>query len=253
MSETLNIDDFIVLGNGVPDELKDFRTSVCYAGHSQKHGMIRIYPVPPWVEMGRWRRVEVPLERNPQDGRQESWKIKGSKDEWSRLDKKINVGEQLKREEQIELLEQLEKKYGVDCVEELNVKKLSLGFIKPKTIEPYFEKRENLDKSKQMTLFGAEPFWTIKNYGYQPRLKYSCQNCQLVRGYHDQQIIEWGVYEWMRKHPDKLDDVWNNLRLGEPDYDTSLFVGNQAWHLTAFMVISIFRFKKTPKQARLFD
>lgn len=246
MSEVLNLDDFIVLGNAAPDELSDFRKSVCYAGYSKKHGMIRIYPVPPTVRMGRWYRVEVTLERNPQDVRDESWKIKGSKDEWDKLHRKIRVCEQLSRRNQIDLLNELQQMHGVDCVEDLNEQKLSLGFIKPKTFEPYFEQRENVDQSKQATLFGGEPFWTIRNYGYQPRLKYTCQACKLVRGYHDQQILEWGVYEWMRNNPDKLNDVWKNLHIGEPDYDTSLLVGNQARHLTSFLVISIFRFKKTP-------
>ncbi|HZA47465.1 MAG TPA: hypothetical protein VE521_00905 [Nitrososphaera sp.] len=254
MSETMNIDDFIVLGNAAPDEMKDFRTTVCYAGFSEKHGMIRLYPVPPTVKMGRWFRVEVPVERNPQDVREESWKIRGSRDEWSQLHKKIKVGEQLKREQQIALLRRLEKQYGVDCIQDLNDQRLSLGFIKPKTVEPYYAKRENQDASKQTTLFGGEPFWTIRNYGYQPRLKYTCQACKLVQGYHDQQILEWGVYEWMRNNPDKLDDVWKNLPFGDPEYETSsLLVGNQARYLNSFLVISIFRFKKTPEQARLFD
>jgi hypothetical protein len=159
----------------------------------------------------------------------------------------------LQRKVQIQLLQQLRQKYGFSCVEELNDKKLSLGFIKPQTFEPYLEKRQNVDNSKQATLFGGEPFWTIRNYGYQPRLRYTCQQCKLLGGYHDQQILEWGVYEWRRNNPDKLDDVWKNLHIGEPDYDTSLLVGNQARHLTSFLVISIFRFKNAPQQARFFD
>lgn len=245
MSETLDLDDFIVLGNAVPDELKDLRKTICYAGYSEKHGMIRIYPVPPNVKMPRWSKVEVILERNKKDVRKESWKVKGSKEEWPKLKEKFNVKNKVSRDKSIELLEKLYKEYGVDCIQDLNTKKLSLGFIKPRTYETYFKKRKNQEQTKQMMLFGKEPFWTIHNYGYQPRVKYTCQNCRVVREYHDQQIIEWGVYEWMRKYPNELDKVWENLHLNDPSYDTYLLVGNQARYLTSFMIISKLGFKKS--------
>ncbi len=232
------------MGNAVPDELKDLRKTVCYAGYSSEHGLIRIYPVPPSVKMKRWQRVEVQLERNPQDVRKESCQIRGSKADWSRLGQKITRCEQLKRKEWVELLYSLHEQFGVDCVEQLNKNRLSLGLVKPRNFKPYFEKRKNFDASKQATLFGGEPFWTIHNYGFQPRLKYQCQNCELARGYHDQQIIEWGVYEWMRKNPTNIEGVWKNLHVGEEDFETSLLVGNQARQLTSFIVISIFRHKK---------
>lgn len=215
MSDVIKVDDLIVLGNAVPDELSDFRKSVCTAGYSPTYGLMRIYPVTPKVKMHRWHRIEVTLERNPRDVRHESWKIQGSRDEWPRLHNKIVVGEKLKRSEWIELLQKLQKEYGVDCVESLNEKKVSLGFIKPRSIKPYFNKRENYDNTKQTTLFGSEPFLTIHNYIYQPRLKYTCSNCRLVRRYHAQQIIEWGVYEWLRKHPNEIENVWKNLHIGE--------------------------------------
>lgn len=247
--------DFIVLGNAAPDELRDLRKSVCYAGYSEEKGLIRIYPVPPEIRMGRWHRVEAPLVRNPEDVRKESWKIKGSKQDYDKMDKIIKVGEEINRKSQRRLLDRLQAQYGVDCIESLNERRLSLGFIKPKTFHAYFEKRENVDPSKQATLFGGEPFWTIHNYSYQPRLRYTCQSCKLTRGYHDQQILEWGIYEWMRDHPDRIEDVWKNMHFGEPDYDTYLLVGNQARRLNSFMVISVFRFKwkDTPEQTRLFD
>jgi hypothetical protein len=241
--ERIVIDDLIVLGNAAPDEISDFRTTVCTAGFSPTHGLIRIYPVPPWVKMHRWHRVRVPLERNPQDVRSESWKIQGSKDEWSRLHERIQIGEKLNRREWIDLLDRLQRQFGVDCVQELNNRRLSLGIIRPRHFRPYFKSRENYSNEMQQTLFGDEPFMTICNYAHQPRLEYTCQNCQLVRGFHDQQIIEWGVYEWMRNNPDKIEDVWKNLHIGEPNYETRLLVGNQARHLTSFMVISIFRYK----------
>src|SRR5438132_8893567 len=87
--EKLLVDDLLVLGNAVPDIISDQRITVCTAGFSKKHGLIRIYPVPPLSNMKRWNIVEVPLERNSRDTRAESWKIQGSKNDWDKLGAKI--------------------------------------------------------------------------------------------------------------------------------------------------------------------
>lgn len=83
--EKITIDDCIVLGNAVPDEISDNRRTVCTAAYSERLGLIRIYPVPPNANMNRWEIVEIPLERNPKDNRRESWKIQGSHTEWSKI------------------------------------------------------------------------------------------------------------------------------------------------------------------------
>jgi hypothetical protein len=241
--ERVTMDDLIILGNAAPDELSDFRKSVCTAAYSPTHGLVRIYPVPPNAKLYRWYRATIPLQRNNQDVREESWKIQGSKDEWPTLHKKIRIGEQLKRKEWIALIDQLNTEFGVNCVQELNEQRLSLGLIKPKEMKPYFKKRENFDNTMQGTLFGGEPFMTIHNYALQPRLEYTCQDCKLERGYHDQQVISWEVYEWMRNNEKEAEKVWENLHIGDPQYHQSLLVGNQARHLTSFMVISVFRYK----------
>jgi hypothetical protein len=150
--------DFIVLGNAAPDELRDLRKSVCYAGYSEEKGLIRVYPVPPTIQMGRWHRVELPLVRNPQDVRKESWKIEGSKYEYDKTDKKIKICEKINRKSQRRLLDRLQEQYGVDCVETLNERKLSLGFIKPKTFEPYFEQRKNIDPPNRQPCLVANHF-----------------------------------------------------------------------------------------------
>jgi hypothetical protein len=153
------------------------------------------------------------------------------------------VGEQLKRQEWIRLIDNLHQEFGVSCVSELNDKRLSLGLIKPKQMTPYFKDRENYDNSMQQTLFGEEPFMTIHDYALQPRLKYTCQDCKVAQGFHDQQVISWEVYEWMRNNDAVPEKVWENLHIGDPQYHQSLLVGNQARYLTSFMVISVLRYK----------
>ena len=240
--ERIKMDDLIVLGNAVPDEISDYRKTICTACYSPTHGLIRIYPVPPSAPMKRWNLVEIPLEKNPRDTRTESWKIQGSKSEWDRLQTKITVHDQLNRKAWVSLLDQLEEEFGVDCVKDLNTQRKSLGFIRPKQVEYRFDRRKKQETAVQHTLSSDEPFLTIHNYSVQPRVKYRCLECKADNP-HDQQILEWGVYESIRKYPNNMEQMWQNLHLGESGYYNGFLVGNQARHRTSFMIISVFRYK----------
>ncbi len=238
--DKITIDDFVMLGNAEPDRTSDNRVTVCTAGYSKKHGLVRIYPVPSDANIHRWDISEIQLERNPQDTRNESWKIQGSKSEWNKIKSKINVHGKLKKQEQVQLLSQLYKEFGVDCVLDLNDQRRSLGFIKPTDMQHRFEKRKHRDMGIQTTLFSNKPFLTINDYDFQPRMNYRCVNCKAKQS-HDQQILEWGVYEWMRKNPDNMDQVWKNLHLDESGYDITFLVGNLFRYKNSFVIISIFR------------
>lgn len=146
------------------------------------------------------------------------------------------------------LLEKLQKDFGVECVDDLNTQKRSLGFVKPTILGWGFEKREDYDPTKQLTLGQTEPFLTIHNYEYQPRVQYRCSGCKIKKP-HDQQIIEWGAYERMRKDPSKKEQIWEALGFGMKDWEIKGFlVGNQFLFRNAFMVISVFRFKAAPQK-----
>jgi len=224
-NERLTVDDLLVLGNAVPDLISDERITVCTAGYSPKLGLVRIYPVPPASQMMRWNVVEVPLERNPRDNRVESWKIQGSKSDWGQIAKRIKLRHIVKERSQ-----------------KLNDQRVSLGFIKPKIISFQLETREDFEKAAQLTLESRDPFVTIKNYPLRPVIAYRCSNCK-SKGPHEQQVLEWGIYEWLRQHPDEPSKVWENLRMKESGYYRSFLVGNMALYRTSFAIISMFRHK----------
>ena len=243
--DVVMMDNLIVLGEAVPDELKDNRKVVCTACYSPEYGLVRIYPVPPETRMRRWDKVSMPLVRNTQDTRVESWKVQGSKHEWDVLGKKIHNDGKLPRQEQIGLLHKLYKNFGVDCIQDLNDAEQSLGIIKPRILKAWLADRvEKYDPTVQVTLDSDLPFLTIHNYPKQPRVRYRCSKCR-IQNPHDQQILEWGVYEWMRKNPDAPDKGLANLRLFDEKYERYFLVGNIARHRNAFMVISVFRFKRS--------
>ncbi len=235
-SESTVIDDLVVLGRSSPDTMKDGRVSVCAAGYSRKHGFIRLYPTRLDSPLKMWSIIEVPVERNEQDARMESWKIRGSKSEWSRLSEKIRVVGQLKREDRLSFLRPLVS----GCVLDVNSQKKSLGIVKPVFKRCYLEDRQDYDSSLQMTIFGKVLVSDKHKYGLQPRVEYRCSECKAAQT-HDQQILEWGVYEWFRKNPGEEDKVWENLFSREAQQEILFLIGNLARHQSSFMVVSILR------------
>ncbi len=222
--------------------MRDRRVSVCTGGYSPKLGFIRLYPTGRDAPLKRWSIIQVPVERNPQDSRPESWKIEGSKAEWPRLSEKIEVVGELNRKERLNLVANL----GDECVEDIRSDNRSLGIVKPKILKTYYADRDRFDPEIQTTLLDGYGIMVKANYPYQPRVEYSCPNCKTKVGKHNQQLIEWGVYEWMRKEPKKLDQVWENLRLESPDHETYFFVGNIFTHQNRFLIISSLPLPKGP-------
>jgi hypothetical protein len=235
-SESMVIDDLVVLGRSSPDTMKDGRVSVCVAGYSPKAGFIRLYPTRLDSPLRMWSIVKVPVERNDQDARVESWKIEGSKSEWPRLSDKITVLGKLERGKRLAFIMPLVS----GCVADINDRRKSLGIVKPISKRCYLEDREDYDSSFQMTIFGKVLISDKHKYGLQPRVEYKCIGCKASQA-HDQQILEWGVYEWFRKNPGREEQVWENLFSRESQQEILFLVGNLARHPSSFMVISILR------------
>ncbi len=235
-AESTVINDLVVLGRSSPDTMKDGRVSVCAAGYSSKHGFIRLYPTRLDSPLKVWSIVQVPVERNEQDVRAESWKIKGSKSEWPRLSEKIKILGQLKREDRLSFLRPLVS----GCVLDVNSQKRSLGIVKPVLKRCYLEDRQDYDPGLQMTLFGKVLVSDKHKYGLQPRVEYRCAECRAAQT-HDQQILEWGVYEWFRKNPGEEEKVWENLFSKEDQQEILFLIGNLARHQSSYMVVSILR------------
>src|SRR5579875_1217306 len=152
--------ELVVLGTAVPDFISHSRTSVCTAGYSEEYGLVRIYPVPTNSEMRRWNIVNVEVEGNSSDTREESWKIRDSRIGWNRINSKIHLVGSLKKSQRSKLLEKLVTKYGVGCIKELNRKKRSLGFIVPSVRGYRMVDRENYEPNDQRTLYGTTSYLT---------------------------------------------------------------------------------------------
>lgn len=126
-TDRITIDDCIILGNAEPSIVKDGRVTVCTAGYSEKLGLIRIYPIPPQAPAKRGNILKISLEKDSRDTRNESWKVQGSKDDWSQLANKIESVGSVKDKDRKNLLKSLYSAYGVNCINDLNQQKKSLG------------------------------------------------------------------------------------------------------------------------------
>jgi len=231
--------NLVVLGQGAPNQLQDGRQSTCICAWSLvTKEFVRIYPVPlGWFR--KWNMFEVEVEKNPRDHRENTWKIKNSKEDWKRLGKWIKKSKhEYPKNHRANLIESIPK----TTISELRENGKSFGLIKPIIVDFNLEqKKENTEK--QMTLIGFskdggettldEGYEIInqKDYKYKPYLIYHCEinggkESKKNKQPYKQQITEWGCYEFMRKNPGKEINLKDNLRLFDDEWEKYLLVGN---------------------------
>jgi hypothetical protein len=63
-------------------------------------------------------------------------------------------------------------------------------------------------------------------------------------GPHNIQLREWGCYEWLRKEPERANQLWSNLKFDDPGHDHYFVVGNMNNRRNVWLVISTYRVKK---------
>lgn len=232
--------DLIILGRACPEPLKDGRVTVCLAGYSHDYGFIRLYPTHPQMQMSQWDMIEVDVERNEQDTRDESWKIVGSRDEWDNLPTKIKV---VGRVDSPEKRRNLIGNLTDPNANALNEQKRSLGIVKPDVLKTYFGTNSKFGEWKQLGLPGftdLDKYFTKRDYELEPRVNYRCLDASPPTE-HDQQVLEWGFYEWFRKNPENIEQVWQNAGFGKTNTDLYFLLGNLFKYRNSFMVISVLR------------
>jgi len=237
------ISDLIVLGRAIPEEISDHRQTICAAGYSEELGLIRLYPTRWDSPLNRWNIVKVPVERPRKplfDPRPESWKIEGSRSEWDGLSEKITrVGVLRKRDDRIALVES----NVVGCVSSLRPAGFSLGIIKPEIEEYYYIENPKKKDLRQQTIDRSFRVMVKDDFDYLPKIKYTCGECK-AKNPHDQQLLEWGFFEGMRKNPDDIEKIWEYMGFtAQEDWSFYFVVGNLYAYPKAFNIISVLRFK----------
>lgn len=238
------LDDFVMLGTTVPEPNSDGRVFVCSAGLSPEYGkLVRIYPLARRNVPHRWGVYRVPLERNPKDSRDESFRVAGDRrpghhelinDEFHEIRKTIPHGER----------PALMAPYVVGSVKEANSRsraartpreRFSLAVIHPEAIELDFEHNPESPDSPQLALFDrvGDPPSGARRFPYIPRLHFKDE-----LGWNHLMLRDWGTFELQRKRgPDYFrQNLAGALHL---DQDSSLLIGNFNQHRTSWLVISV--------------
>jgi len=223
------LDDFVMLGTAVPEVTATGMITVCSAGYSQELGeLIRVYPLDMRAGFRRWENYQLPLRRNPKDSRRESWRLAGSPQLEASARGVVCKSDRLAHVD----------RFLVPSVAYLNAQRASLGIIRPPSMSLYLgDNDERLPLLESVSLPGFErPTTPTRDRFYRvPRVKFDDDD-----GAHDTSLLEWGAFEFLRKHP--TGDLHAAFRLGDPAREVRLLVGNLARHRNAFIVIAILGF-----------
>lgn len=228
------LEDFVMLGTTVPEPNRDGRVFVCSAGISREFGrLVRIYPLARRNIPRRWHRYRVPLEINPKDNREGSFKIKGNREQGAheRINERFEPAGVVDKHDRADLL----APYRIGSIREANEKRLSLAIIEPEAVELFFEFNPSSPESPQLPLF-SEPIDKkmavgAKRFPFIPRLRFEDE-----AGEHRLMLRDWGCYELMRKMPERREEMAEFLHLSP---SSSLFVGNLNHRRTSWLVISV--------------
>jgi len=248
---TERIDDVIILGRGVPEQISEGRITVCVAGYSLTRGFIRLYPTRIDSPLKVWSIVSVDVQRNPRDNRPESWKFPDSKTGWQSINQHIRVIGEYPKHGRLGLLDSIKSR----CVADINDARNSLGVVMPAIKRRYLAPNRMHTEAYQplfeiMEHAGAA---TKRDYVAEPRLCYLCGDTCRSKNGHDMQLLDWGCYQWMKSHPGNEQQIWANMGIGSPEWTHYLLVGNQTNQRTSYLVINVLRQKATVFQGGLFD
>lgn len=230
------LEDFVMLGTTVPEPNSDGRVFVCSAGVSAEYRkLIRIYPLARRDVPRRWGIYRVPVERNPKDSRDESFRIAGDRRPGSH--ERINeLFESVKAKFPHSDRPALLSRYVVGSIQEANAKRLSLAIVQPEAMEVTFEANPASAESPQYVLFDdlEEPAKSgARRFAWMPRIRFH-DEC----GWHELMIRDWGAFELQRKRGEAYfrEKLAGALHLDE---NSSLLVGNMANRRTTWLVISV--------------
>ncbi len=158
----------------------------------------------------------------------------------NRLGNKVN--KKLSRGEILKLLEKLSK----TTFSEVRDSKKSFGLIKPKKLDLFLKKNRESSRA-QATLFDLDyGIMNQNDFAFIPYLRYECEGECDSRHPHEQKIVEWGSYQFMRQNPNSKEHCMKlkeNYHIGERNYAHYVLIGNIRKYPATYIVVKLIRFK----------
>ena len=261
MTETKSfwLKDMVVLGQGAPNQISKIggQQGRCLCLWSDKTGFVRVYPVPHGYVYD-WEIINVEVRKPTNDGRENSFVVYNYEQEWKNLSKRLYAqkeinrlgnkkSKKLKRAEQIALLESLAK----STFSQIRDNGKSFGLIKPKAME--FMLKQNKETSEaQTTLIDMDyDIMNQNDFAFIPYLQYECDGPCSSKQPHEQKIVSWEAYQFMRLKPNSEEHCMklkDNYNIGEEDYLHYILIGNIRKYITTYVVVKLIRFKIEEEQ-----
>jgi hypothetical protein len=242
--------NMIVLGHGAPNIVKKVKEQGrCACIWSEEMGYCRIFPIP-YGFLHDWEITDVEVRKPSNDGRENTFIIYNYENDWNKMYLHIKVHKnkenqriKLSREEWIKLT----KRLAVDSFSDIRDKKRSFGIIEPLKLKGYLKENKESPKDQQTTLFDMDNLiMNQKDYKWIPYIEYSCSAKCLAEHPHKSKIVEWGCYQWLRKHPNNqehCEKVFDNLEINQEGWKNYLLIGNIRTYPKTYVIIKVIRFK----------
>ena len=221
----VNIKDFILLGRTVACASEKYGYCMCSAGWSDYlEDFIRVYPL--HIENGwqQWCKYSIRVYKTSRDKRFESFHIEP---EFAPV--RVTTQKTVSTKMRYAVLNRV-LQYSDDSITSIIATGRSLGIVIPKRIVCAELAERDVDDD-----FGE------RSVPFKPYIKFEDASGKSPRI----QLREIGAYEWCRKHPGvrNADKLWDNLRLGDPDYRHAFLVGNMTPRRQHWLIIACYPIK----------
>lgn len=221
-----------ILAKGAPVRCSSGDISMCAIAVGEV-GLVRLYPlaISEHKEIKVWSRVFIKARRSNKDCRHESWRIENCK-----------VFDQIENpQSKANLLDSCILRSGtVDPINYQNEQKSSIAIVK----SSQFLGAGLLPRQPDdYTDFDEEESWvmTQDNYPFKPYLFWK----SIQGGEHKTHILAQEIYVGMRNFSATPFRVFENMHIGDPDYDHWMVLGNIKDRKNVWVCPHLHRLKKT--------
>lgn len=230
--------DAIIIAKGAPNQCRDGRKVMCAIGVSQSLGLIRIYPlsVKNDGDIGIWSVVRLGLAISNTDNRKESY----------RVEKYDVIGQMKSAAEKLDLMESCILESGdQDPIDYQNERRKSIAIVK--SVGPVGASliAREATSGHAFTDDDDEGFVvTQANFPFKPYVQWTSKQGKS----HTTHLVGQEVYMGMMHNQSTPFRIFENLRIGDRDYEHWMVLGNMKDRRNVWVAAHLHRQKKTAQR-----
>lgn len=222
----------IVIAKGAPNRTSTGMVSMCAIALSEEMGLVRLYPLTfeENANVSVWSTIEVTARRSPTDNRKESWRVEST----------VVVGKIDSPQAKSEILDNCVLESGiVDPIVFQNKHLASVAIIKTDLpvgcgLKPRDAKFEAQADDESWCLMQSD-------HPFKPYLLWT----SIQGSNHETHIVAQEAYYGMAKNAASPFRIFENMRIGDPDYQHWIVLGNMKDRRNVWVCPHIHRLKKT--------